>query len=108
MTGTLPIEDIISFEYDLTSFAFEYADYNGAVPIMSVEKDLVHFQLSNLTLNLTFDYAYVSDPPILADIGSAYIGIDTVSFDFDISSLLNDTGEFNITIKNIDLSFEDV
>ena len=66
---TLSIEDVISFDFNLTGFAFADADYNGAVPIVTVASDEVRVQLSNLTLNLTFDYAYVSDPPIFADIG---------------------------------------
>ena len=42
--------------------------------------------MNNLTLNVTCNYAYVSDPPIFADIGEAYIGIDTMDFIFNISS----------------------
>ena len=103
--GTLPIEEIISFDYNLTGWAFADANYNGAVPIVKVSKDMARIQLSNLTLNLTADYAYVSDPPILADIGSAYLGIDTLSLDVNLTSLL--TGdELNVTIEGMELNFE--
>ena len=98
---------MISVDYNLTSFAIEDANYNGAIPIMTVYKDEARLQLSNLTLNLTLDYAYVSDPPIFADIGTAFIGIDTLSLDINMTSAIIDD-QFNITIKSIDLSFEDV
>ena len=103
---TLAIENIISFDYNLTGFAFADANYDGAVPIMTVGNDEVRLQLSNLTLNLTLDYAYVSDPPIFADIGSFYIGIDTLTFSANLTSLLEDD-ELNITLADLHLSFED-
>ena len=100
---------MISFDWNLTSFAFEDANYNGSIPITTVNKDEVRLQMSNLTLNLSVDYAYVGDPPILADIGTAFIGIDTLCLDLNITSTLNNTtNELNITIQNIDLNFEDV
>ena len=102
----MPLEDIISFDFNLTSFAFADANYNGAVPIMTVYKDEVRLQLSNLTLNFTVDYAYVSDPPILADIGSAFLGIDTLSLDLNLTSILLGD-ELNMTIQDISLSIEE-
>lgn len=62
--------------------------------------------MNNLTLNVTCNYAYVSDPPIFADIGEAYIGIDTMDFIFNISSSLTDD-DLNVTLKNITLEFRD-
>ena len=41
MNGTLPISDIISVEYNLTDFAFEYGDYNGSVSIAAIEDNSV-------------------------------------------------------------------
>ena len=66
---TLSIPEVISFDFNVTGFAFADANYNGAVPIATATSDQVRVQLSNLTLNVTFDYAYVSVPPIFADIG---------------------------------------
>lgn len=104
INNTLHIEEVISFDYNLTGFAFADANYNGAVPIATVIQNQVRLQLSNLTLNLTFDYAYVSDPPIFADIGSAYLGIDTLSIDVNLTSSFENE-QFNITIENIELGF---
>ena len=106
MNGTLPISDIISVEYNLTDFAFEYGDYNGSVSIAAIEDNSVTFQMNNLTINLTLNYAYVSDPPIFADIGAAYIGVDTMNFTFEISSDLVDD-DLKVTLTDLYLNFSD-
>lgn len=107
MNGTLHLDDIASVDYNITDFAFYDADYNGTVTIAVIEENEVLFQLNNFTLNVTCNYAYVSDPPIFADIGEAYIGIDTMDFIFNISSSLTDEDGLNVTLKNITLEFKD-
>lgn len=106
MNGTFHLEDIASVDYNITDFAIYDADYNGTVTIAVIEENEVLFQLNNLTLNVTCNYAYVSDPPIFADIGEAYIGIDTMDFIFNISSNLTDD-DLDVTLKNITLDFKD-
>ena len=106
MNGTLYISDIISVDYNLTDFAFEYGDYNGSISIAAIEDNSVTFQMNNLTINLTLNYAYVSDPPIFADIGAAYIGVDTMNFTFEISSDLIDD-DLNVTLTDLYLNFSD-
>jgi len=49
---------------------------NGSIvtegyPIIQLMNDKQKFQIQELTLRLQTDYAYVSDPPIFADIGTA-------------------------------------
>lgn len=57
--------------------------------------------------NLTFDYAYISDPPILADIGSAFLLVDNMSFVFDAVPNFNNNNQLTIDMKQFDLSMDD-
>jgi hypothetical protein len=41
-------------------------------------------------IQIVFDYTFISDPPILADIGSGTIGFSGLSFDAMISSKFED------------------
>lgn len=51
------------------------------VPLMTIQStynDAI-LKIADLDLELTFDYSFISDPPILADIGSASIDFKNVS-----------------------------
>jgi len=46
-----------------------------------------------LNLNLTFDYTFITDPPILADIGEAYLGVDEMALAINLNTTYNTTDE---------------
>lgn len=52
---------------------------------------------------MQFDYAYISDPPIFADIGTAYLGVDGMTLDFVWNSTF--TGDFELHISDLELDF---
>ena len=56
-----------------------------------------------MSLNFEFDYAYISDPPIFADIGTAYLGIEGMTIEFVWNSTW--TGEFELHISDLELHF---
>lgn len=68
--------DVMTFNYNLTNFHFlDGADIDGSFPIIDIGYNNFVFQIIGLNLTLAFDYEYVSDPPIFADIGCATIGV---------------------------------
>lgn len=72
-----PIDlDVIKFDYNLTNFRFlEDASYNGFNPIIKIGYDNYNFSMTGVNLSIAFDYEFVSDPPIFADIGRAQVGM---------------------------------
>ena len=86
-----PIDlDVISLDYNLTNFRFTKANYDVNVPLIEIQYDYFNFSIPLLDLTLEFDYEYVSDPPILADIGTAEFSVDNWSLNFTSSLLFND------------------
>jgi hypothetical protein len=54
-------------------------------------------------LNVEFDYAYISDPPVFADIGTAYIGVNGMTLDFEWTSTYN--GTLELSLSDLQLTF---
>lgn len=54
--------------------------------------------LSNLNLNLTTNYAYVSDPPIFADIGEGSVKIADLTTSVDVRSTVH---PFQVELSNL-------
>jgi len=50
----------------------------------------VRFELKGLTLELTFDYEFITDPPIFADIGAATVNIGGMTLAANIETSLED------------------
>jgi hypothetical protein len=48
---------------------------------------------SDLDLNVTLDYAFITDPPILADIGESYLGVNGAGLAINVSTAYNTTDE---------------
>jgi len=71
-----PIElDVLTINYNVTNFRFTNTTYDGSLPVIDIGDENYTFQMRGVNLTLAFDYEYVSDPPILADIGSTTIGV---------------------------------
>ena len=67
--------DVVTINYNLTNFRFLDTWYNGSAPIIDIEYDSYTLVIDGVNLTLAFDYEYVSDPPIFADIGTAKFGM---------------------------------
>jgi hypothetical protein len=57
--------------------------------------------LKDLTLDIEFDYSYVSDPPIFADIGTATLGVEQMTFGFTWTL----DGELKLEILDMELAY---
>jgi len=72
MNKTTHLKDLISWDANLTEFAIAELGLDGSIPIFVIGNDVMTIQLTNFLGKLAFDYAYITDPPILADIGEAF------------------------------------
>lgn len=100
---TLAVVDFLTFEFNLTQFRFTQSDLNPLGSIIVLGDNEARFQIDQLTLNVEFDYAYISDPPLFADIGVAYLGFDGMSLDFNWTSTYD--GELVLQITDIEMNF---
>ena len=82
----IAIEELMSFDFNITDMKFIRADANGLTPIIQLWDNAATFQFEGVALEFAFDYAVISDPPIFADIGSATLKIETLSFSFNWTS----------------------
>jgi hypothetical protein len=99
---TLDLVDFISFDFNVTQLTFPQAALDPTTPIIQLGENKARFQI-NLTLEAEFDYQYISDPPIFADIGTAYLGFDGMFVDFTWTSTMDDS--FVIEVSNVTLDF---
>ena len=89
---------------------FDEASIGGEPSVVQIHDDNnITVSLQSLTLKLASEYAYVSDPPIFADMGTGYIYFKELSGSFDASGVLvqdEETGEtdFELLLSNAKLS----
>ena len=79
------------------------ANLDGTVPILKIGDGQLRFELASFTLDLGFDYEFITNPPILADIGTASVNIGGMTLVADIESFLEDT--FSIQLLDLTLNF---
>ena len=95
---SVPIEifensDLISIEANITSPEIIEVSLDETVPIVQLEDDKAKLQLQNLNITLQADYAYVSDPPLFADIGEATILLEGLTISVEVNTDLAQTSE---------------
>jgi hypothetical protein len=100
---TLDIVDFMSFEFNLTQFKFTQSDLNPIGAIVQLGNDSARFQIDQLTINVEFDYAYISNPPLFADIGTGYLGFDGMTLDFEWTSTYD--GELVLQLSDLEMNF---
>ena len=64
----------------------------------------MRFELADFTLELAFDYEFITDPPILADIGTAQVKIKGMTFAADIKTFLEES--FSLELIDLKLDFQ--
>ena len=89
----IAIEDLMSFDFNITDMAITRAEANGLMPIIQLGDNAATFQFDGVALEFGFNYALISDPPIFADIGSATLKIETLSFSLSWTSTFEDNFE---------------
>jgi len=89
----------------LTNLNISEAEVDAYTPIIKIlPNETAILQFNDLNLNFTWDYAYIFTPPILADIGSAFAAIKSLSFGVHWSSTFNTTEDFiQLYLSDMDL-----
>jgi len=73
----------IAFEANITDISVQNSSIsNSTSSVVLLDQEAI-LNISAFVLNLTFNYAYISDPPIFADIGSAFILVDNFGIVLD-------------------------
>lgn len=63
------------------------------------------FAFKNATGNFGWSYRYITDPPLLADIGEFDLDVENVTFKVDFDSAFND-GIMDVLINDIEVDIE--
>lgn len=103
MNQYLGMVDFINVTFNVTDVVFPESHLNPVGPIVVLGDNSARFQINELTMMLEFDYMYISDPPLLADIGTAYLGVQGMTLEFNWTSTLDET--FEIYMTDLELSF---
>ena len=105
--ANIGVKDIIDFTFNLTDWKVSNLKLDNKTKLMQLLDGRAIFQFSNFTGNLKGNYMYVSDPPILADIGVYEWNINSTSFKLDSSTdFNNEESLLNFTLNEIDLEIE--
>jgi hypothetical protein len=102
----LEIEGFI-VNYNVTNFRLDELIIDGAVPIFYIINDGLSFSLKNLTVKISFDYEFILDPPLLADIGHFWVQLEQVDFQLNFTTYMIDvTKKEQIHITGSSLFFD--
>ncbi len=67
--GELDILGDLEIDYEIWDIKLSNASISPTPSILTIKNGFCTLALQDLTLNLTADYSYITNPPILADIG---------------------------------------
>ena len=87
----------------MTAISVINAQLDGTVPIVKIGDGQMRFELASFTIELGFDYEFITNPPIFADIGTASVNIGGMTLVADIESFLEDS--FSIQLLDLTLNF---
>ena len=104
MNKRLAIDDQISVDFNITNAFVSKSHVNGDIPLVDILDQEARLQLESLDLQLAFDYAFITDPPFLADIGSATIGINGMGFAVQFNTT-HSSDAFEIGLLDLALEF---
>lgn len=68
--------DFMQLAANITNFGIQNCTIDDTIKFIELQENGIDITIPNLVLNLTFDYAYISEPPILADLGQTMILAD--------------------------------
>ena len=91
-------------DFNITNINVAEAYLDGQTPIVQIGDGQLRFELADFTLELAFDYEFITDPPILADIGTAQVKIKGMTFAADIKTLLEES--FSLQLIDLKLDFQ--
>ena len=89
----------LSFTFDLNSTHVASASIDPDTPLATINNGSTTFAIKNLNLNVTTDYAFVSDPPIFADMGEGSINVEDLTMSVVVTS---STEPFQVQLSELE------
>ncbi len=77
---------ILNVSGNLTNIYGNHIHINNDSSLLALHDQYVTFNLSELVLDGAFGYEFITDPPIMADIGSLNISIDNLAIIFNATT----------------------
>lgn len=87
-TVDLNILGDFDLSFEIQDLHIANASISPTPPIVQIHNGYVTLAVQDLTLNVTSDYSYISDPPIFADIGEGSIQLSNLTASVDVTSYL--------------------
>ena len=78
----------LTTDFNVTGISVIKAELDGTVPIVKIGDGQLRFELVDFTFDLSFDYEFITNPPIFADIGTATVNIGGMTLTTDIETFL--------------------
>ena len=103
MDENITVSDV-NVRFNITDIRLEKIHLNGSVPIIDILDDKLSLNLNNFQIRIGADYMFISDPPILADIGTFWFQLSGVNFQTVVSTFLLDK-HLQVDVKSVDLNF---
>ena len=94
----------LTTDFNVTNLKIAEAYLDGQTPGVQIGDEQMRFQLADFTLELSFDYEFITDPPIFADIGTAQVNIRGMTFAADIKTFLEES--FSMQLVDLKLDFQ--
>ena len=82
-------DDDLIINYTLMGAKVANASIDKEPPLINIGDGDFTFAFSNLNINLTSDYKFISDPPILADIGEVNLTLGNTTMSTDVRTYLH-------------------
>ena len=83
------LDDDLVIDYTLMGAKVANASIDKEPPVIKIGDGDFKFAFSNLNINLTSDYKFMSDPPILADIGEVNLTLANTTLSTDVRTYLH-------------------
>lgn len=75
-------------EINLPVFQF---DIDNSLKLVILNNDSIQIQVSGLDTRLLLKYKYVTDPPIIADIGEFELDLQSLNFIMELKTLMDNS-----------------
>ena len=101
---SITIPDLLKIDFNVTELQLNNLSIDNTFKLLELFDGGAVFGLKNLTGNVNFDYQYVTDPPILADIGE--FNLDLANFTTKINTTQYYDQYFSVDLNSVDLEIE--
>lgn len=91
--------------FNVSNIHFTEFSIDPNTPIIRLQENKAAFEITNLTMRIQSDYEFISDPPLLADIGIAFINVERTSVFVEFETYLTDTKQLQVYISQFLMNF---